>query len=592
MTKPGLLPMDASTARAVQRAKSLLQQFIDELPGTVFMKGRDRRLLMVNRPMAAQLGLTPREMVGKTVQDLFPPEFADQLDQMDDEAFASGERRTVDEHYAGRHFETRLFVMGRVPNQQILAGLSLDVTERYEASQLTSVLLQINDIGSVVPERELLNRTLEMAQSLTGSEIGFLHFVNPDQQTLELVTWTAGALQTCTAAYDAHYPVDKAGIWADCVREQRAVVFNDYPAYAAKRGLPEGHTPLQRLISVPVLEGGGVRLIIGVGNRPSAYSEHHVEALSLIGGEVWRIVRRLRAEAALAQRVDELTQVNHKLAQAQAQLLQAEKMASIGQLAAGVAHEINNPIGFVKSNLGSLSRYVADLMALLDDYQALEASADAASVARVRDRKAEIDWPFLAQDLPQLLAESRDGVERVSKIVQDLKSFSRAGSIEWGWSDLLGGLESTLNMVWNQIKYKADVVRELQALPSVYCVASQINQVFMNLLVNAAQAIEPGEQRGRITLRSGLAPGRVWVEVEDTGCGMAPELLARIFEPFYTTKPVGVGTGLGLPIAAGIAQRHGGQIEAFSQPGQGTRMRLSLPIQGPAQGQPPIKGQP
>jgi signal transduction histidine kinase len=180
-------------------------------------------------------------------------------------------------------------------------------------------------------------------------------------------------------------------------------------------------------------------------------------------------------------------------------------------------------------------------------------------------------------DLPALINESRDGVDRVSKIVMDLKNFSRVGDTAFQWADLHVGLESTINVVWNELKYKAEVVREYGELPQVLCVAPQINQVVMNLLVNAAQSIA---EHGRITVRTGCEGDHVWIEVQDTGCGIPPEKQAHIFEPFYTTKPAGQGTGLGLSIAFGIVKQHHGSLTFCSQLGEGSTFRLTLPVNG------------
>jgi two-component system NtrC family sensor kinase len=256
----------------------------------------------------------------------------------------------------------------------------------------------------------------------------------------------------------------------------------------------------------------------------------------------------------------------------QSQLLQAEKMASIGQLAAGVAHEINNPVGFVHSNLGTLQKYSTQLLALLDRSRAGQASeADF----------QQADYDYLKGDIRDLIAESQDGLQRVRKIVADLKDFSRIDHAEMVAADLNAGIKSTLNVVWNELKYKAEVVLELGDIPPVTCIAAQINQVLMNLLVNAAQAI--GE-RGTITIRSGQGEHRVWIEVEDSGCGMPADVLAHIFEPFYTTKPVGKGTGLGLSLSYDIIHKHGGQIEVHSHPGQGSCFRIVLPVSPDAVG--------
>jgi hemerythrin-like metal-binding protein len=251
------------------------------------------------------------------------------------------------------------------------------------------------------------------------------------------------------------------------------------------------------------------------------------------------------------------------------ELLQAEKMASIGQLAAGVAHEINNPIGFVNSNLGTLRRYVDDLLRLA----ALGAATPAGEAL-----KQEIDLDFLRTDLADLLHESQEGLDRVRKIVANLKDFSRVDQTEWQLADLIAGLESTLNVAWHELKYKAEIVRELHPLPAVRCMPAQINQVFLNLLMNAAQAIR---EHGTITLRSDVANDLAWIEIEDTGCGMDEATQRRLFEPFFTTKPVGAGTGLGMSLTWDIVTKHGGEIAVDSAPGKGTRIRIALPIAGP-----------
>ena len=279
------------------------------------------------------------------------------------------------------------------------------------------------------------------------------------------------------------------------------------------------------------------------------------------------------ANERLEHEQGELTQLLKKIEEAQQQLLQSEKMAAIGQLAAGVAHEINNPIGFVNSNLGTLKTYIERLMAVVEAYEAVAQGGNPALVNEAR-RKADLD--FLREDLPSLMNESHEGLNRVTKIVQDLKDFSHIDQAELQDADLNVGMESTLNVVWNELKYKAEVIRELGDIPAVACVPAQINQVFMNLLVNAAQAIE---QRGKIFVRSGLENGFVWFEIEDTGKGMSADVQHRIFEPFYTTKPVGKGTGLGLSISYDIVvKKHGGRLDVASQPGVGTTFRVWLPV--------------
>jgi len=265
-----------------------------------------------------------------------------------------------------------------------------------------------------------------------------------------------------------------------------------------------------------------------------------------------------------------------KLEAARNQAMQAEKLASIGQLAAGVAHEINNPIGFVLSNFKSLERYVADIFNVIAAYEAAEAllpGGPQLSILRQAKETAELD--FVKEDIKQLLVESCDGLDRVKRIVQDLKDFSRVGENGWQTADLVRGLESTLNVVRNEVKYKAEVVKRYGAMPEIECMPSQLNQVFMNLLVNAAHAIA---NQGTITIGSGTVGEEVWVAVSDTGSGIPPDVLGRIFDPFFTTKPVGQGTGLGLSLSYSIVRRHGGRIEVESEVGVGTTFRVWLPI--------------
>ncbi|WP_409077849.1 ATP-binding protein [Pseudomonas sp. FW305-28] len=198
-------------------------------------------------------------------------------------------------------------------------------------------------------------------------------------------------------------------------------------------------------------------------------------------------------------------------------------------------------------------------------------------VVNLRKLREQVELDFLVEDIPLLIKESKDGIGRVGQIVKDLKDFSRVDSSqEWQMANLQQGMDSTLNIVANEIKYKADVVKEYTPLPEVECLPSQINQVIMNLIVNAAQAIGP--ERGTITLRNGVGEETVWIEVADNGSGIPPETLQKIFDPFFTTKPIGQGTGLGLSLSYGIVKKHNGEITVRSEVGVGTTFRVELPL--------------
>lgn len=271
----------------------------------------------------------------------------------------------------------------------------------------------------------------------------------------------------------------------------------------------------------------------------------------------------------LATENQSLPELQHRVAVLTAQLLQSEKLASIGQLAAGVAHEINNPIGYIASNMQVLAEYSTNLIALVNEL---------ASMLPEQSRKAlfaKYDFDYLKDDVPTLVKESEEGLTRVVGIISDLKDFSHIEEAEFTLADIHQGLQSTLNIVNNEIKYKAEVVKEFGTLPEIECLPAQLNQVFMNLLVNAAHAID---EKGIITITTGFADDWVWISVKDTGKGIAPEQRTQIFEPFFTTKPKGQGTGLGLSLSQSIVDRHGGRIELESQVGKGSCFSVWLPV--------------
>jgi len=252
--------------------------------------------------------------------------------------------------------------------------------------------------------------------------------------------------------------------------------------------------------------------------------------------------------------------------------LQNEKMAALGQLAAGVAHEINNPIGYVFSNLKTLADYLNDMLKIIDAVDHVSTLED------LRQLKVSLDYDYIRQDVADLIRESGEGVERITQIIAALKYFSHDEGDGFRNADLHQSIDSTLTVANNEIKYKASVVKAFGNLPRIDFNVSQINQVILNLLVNAVQALP---DHGTITVRTAHDAPWVWFEVEDDGCGMTPEQIKRIFEPFYTTKPVGQGTGLGLALSYNIIDKHRGRIEVFSTPGKGTRFRVWLPEHQP-----------
>ena len=264
----------------------------------------------------------------------------------------------------------------------------------------------------------------------------------------------------------------------------------------------------------------------------------------------------------------------------QAQMMQNDKLATIGQLAAGVAHEINNPIGFVGSNMATLAKYIEKYnryIHLLE--QEMRACSSGNLPEQIQTLRQSLKLDYVMRDISVLVDESNEGIERVKRIVQDLRTFSRADSSAVGSADLNGCMDSTINIVINEIKYAAELRREYGDLPKVHCNAQQINQVFMNLLINAAHAIQAkGEEVGEIVVRTLCDGDNVFVSVSDNGCGIEPGNCSKIFDAFFTTKEVGKGTGLGLSISSGIVRKHGGEISVTSEVGVGSTFTVRLPI--------------
>jgi signal transduction histidine kinase len=276
---------------------------------------------------------------------------------------------------------------------------------------------------------------------------------------------------------------------------------------------------------------------------------------------------------------NQLERSNQELHETQQQLVQAEKMASVGQLAAGVAHEINNPIGFVSSNLSSLKEYTETYRQL--GHQVLELINSDSPEIQTEAKQALLkllnseDLVFINEDTKDLLDESIDGLERVKNIVKDLKQFSRADSDEKQWFDINDCVTTTLNMVSNELKYHCHIEKNLNHLPDVLINIGKISQVLTNLLINAGQAIS---DKGQITITTEQQGNNVVVSIADNGSGIDTENLSKLFDPFFTTKAEGVGTGLGLSISYGIIQEHGGDITVTSELKKGSCFKITLPI--------------
>ena len=325
--------------------------------------------------------------------------------------------------------------------------------------------------------------------------------------------------------------------------------------------------------------------------EPGRFAQSDVDLLSAVANHVALAIDRAESfqtiedlsrglEDKVRVRTEQLRATNEELGSAyrdlqatQLQLIQREKMASVGQLVAGVAHELNNPIGFISSNVGTLADFVRRLRSMLETYQ--EAALPDADRTRVEARRRELQVDYALKYLDAMISGIREGADRTRKIVGDLRVFARTTDDVWLPVDLHEELDSSLTLLSHLLKDRISVVRKYGSLGPVECVRSQIDQVFLNVLANAAQAIHGP---GTITIETRREGSMAVISIADTGPGIPPDALRRIFDPFFTTKPVGEGTGLGLSISYEIVTKHGGEIRAESPPGTGATFTLRLPI--------------
>ncbi len=338
---------------------------------------------------------------------------------------------------------------------------------------------------------------------------------------------------------------------------------------------------MSKMINRPLME-----LVVGVQEFGKGHFTHKlkdtgfeeidklVDAYNHMAGQLNDLYESL--EAKVEDRTKELEEANKKLKETQTMMVHSEKMRSLGELVAGIAHEINNPINFIYGNIMILDNYQKDLITLVDKYTALEGQINQANVKEINDFKQKIDIEFLKDDINDLIKSCLEGVERTKNIILDLKNFSRMDEMIFSECNIPKEIDTTLNILNNKIKNRITVHKNYeQNLPKIEAYGGQINQVFMNILDNAQGAIKGV---GDIFITIKREGDNIAIQFEDTGCGIKQENINKIFEPFYTTKPVGQGTGLGMSIAYRVIEAHNGKISVESEIGKGTKVTVILPI--------------
>ncbi|WP_158633314.1 PAS domain-containing sensor histidine kinase [Tautonia sociabilis] len=545
-------------------SEAFYHSLVENLPQNIFRKDAQGRFTFANRRFCASLGRTLEEIQGKTDRDFYPEALAEKYRRDDLRVMRTGEVvEDVEAHVTSEGEIRRVQVTKsplRDPSGRVvgLQCIFWDVTEQY--------------------------RTLE---ALAASEERFALAVRGTNDGL----WDWD-LRTNDTYYSPRFK-ELLGFGEDEF-PHRIETFLEYLH-------PEDRHPVRRAAARHLKDRepfvveyrlrtktGPYRWFLARGQAVWDESGRPIR----MAGSISDIHDRKMAEDLLRaqnQLLQEMAQSERRALeereQAQSRMVESAKLAGLGQLVAGVAHEINNPLAFVGNNVAVLQRDLGELHQLLRLYRTADGLIDEHApqlAAEIRRYCEEIDVDYTLENLGGLLQRTRDGLRRIHDIVKDLRVFARLDEGELTEVDLNSGIESSVNIILGYAKkQQVEIIRELGELPPVQCHAAKINQVLMNLIVNAIDACEP---EGRVIIRSRSCPGEegVRIEVIDDGCGIDETIRDRIFDPFFTTKPVGIGTGLGLSISYGIIQDHGGTIEVSSQPGEGSCFTIRLPLRPPS----------
>ncbi len=461
-----------------------------------------------------------------------------------------------------------------IDGKAVVHAIIHDVTDRKRYESLNAFRIRLLQIAETYSVEELLSITLDEAEKITGSSIGFVHFVDENQTTLNLQAWSSNTLKNmCKAdAANRHYPLNKAGVWTDAVRERKAIIHNDYPNLDHRKGMPEGHVQVKREMVIPVIRNEKIVAIMGVGNKPADYGHKDIEWVETLANQVWDII---------ANKITE--NEKNKLA---AQLQNSSKMEMIGQLAAGIAHEINNPLNFILLNSNNIESDCQDLFELVNDYrhiiEKVEASTPVAEeIMHVRNKERAFDIDDLISSIPIALKKSEQGVERITTITRSMRNFSYTNSKNsFTPFDINSAIEETLVIAKSEYRDVIALDVQLNSLPLVLCDPSKISQVILNLIINSVHAIKSHNRSdpGRIEVKTWASSDNISCSISDNGPGIAEKIRERIFEPFFTTKEIGKGTGLGLSISYDIiVNQHKGSIMVECPPEGGAVFTFSLP---------------
>ena len=615
---------------ALRKEKETVQKYLDIAGVMLIVINADQKVTLINRKGCEILGYKEEEIIGKNWFDNFLPEGVRNKVKAIFSKLVAGEIEPVgyfENTVLTKRGEERIIAWHNTvitdENGNIAGTLSSgeDITERKQAEealkrseetarQLSQENAIIAEIGRIISStlniEEVYGRFAEEVCKVIPFDRVSVNVINPDRTSITIAyafgikvgDINEGDVLPLDAPFNENIVSRRQGVLIQ--PEDESELAEGYPHL-----VPHFRTGIRSMMTAPLISKDQVIGLLHFQSlKRNSYTELGLRLAEKVGNQIASAIanaqlysERKQAEEALKRNQEELIKKNKEIEESrknlqlaveeleraykelkatQSKILQQEKMASIGQLAAGVAHEINNPMAFISSNLGTLGKYVHRLTEFIQTQSEVMESLNTSDAAEGLKRKQkELKLDYITEDIKGLIAESLDGSERVLKIVQGLKSFSRVDEAEYKYANINECIESALNIVWNELKYKATLKKDYGNLPLTKCYPQQMNQVFMNLLVNAGDAIE---KQGEITIKTWDEDGSIIIAISDTGGGIPQENLNKIFEPFFTTKEVGKGTGLGLSITYEIVQRHNGEITVESEVKKGTTFTIRIPI--------------
>jgi PAS domain S-box-containing protein len=603
---------------ALQESENRYRDLVEYSQYLICTHTLEGKILSVNQEGAKLLGYDQKDLLDKNIRDLLAPEVREEFDlylsTIREKGAAEGLMRIQNAKGENRIWAYNNSLRTEEVTEPIVRSIAHDITDRHQTEKAVKRLSQENaimaEIGQIISStldiKDVYERFAEKVRELFPFDRIIIHILNLRENAI------------CPAyitGLNIPYPEGGAimrltGTFAEKTIHTRKPMFlqledQEKVTHTAPELKPNFQIGIRSLLGIPLISKDEVIGILHLQScKLDAYSQKDLRLAERVGNQIAGAIanaqlysERKQAEEALKKNQEELIKKNKEIEESrknlqlaleelegaykelktsQAKILQQEKMASIGQLAAGVAHEINNPMAFISSNLGTLDKYIDRLKEFIQtQLEVIESLQATEAMEGLKRKEKELKLDYITEDIKGLITESLEGSERVRKIVQSLKSFARVDEAEYKYTDINECIETTINIVWNELKYKATLKKDYGKLPLTKCYPQQMNQVFMNLLINAGDAIE---KQGEIVIKTWDEDGSIWVAISDTGHGILKEDLQRIFEPFFTTKEVGKGTGLGLSITYEIVKKHNGEVTVESEVGKGTTFTVRIPI--------------